>query len=1041
MTNSSFHIYSASAGSGKTFTLAKSYLKLLIVSNNPEQFKNILAITFTNKAVGEMKTRIINMLREFSSENAIKNQHPMFSAVCEELQIKPEILQQKSAIVLKHLIHNYAAFDISTIDGFTHRVIRTFAFDLKLPVNFEVELDQDSLLNKAVESLIAKAGTDKELTKTLVDFAIEKADDDKSWDISFDFNKIAKLLVSENDLFYLQKLKDKTPDDFKNLKENVSKKIKESENRIVENAKQVLTLIEEAGLQFNDFSGAYLPKHFEKLANRNFSAGFEAKWQEDLNTKTLYPKRVAVNVVSIIEAIQPQIAEAFELTKAQIFDVQFLKAVHKNNTPLSVLNAIQNELNILKTDENKLLISEFNTLISNEIKNQPTPFIYERLGEKFKHYFIDEFQDTSKMQWQNLVPLLDNAMATPQGSTMLVGDAKQAIYRWRGGEAQQFMDLYNKVDNPFQIEAEVFNLDSNYRSFKEIVGFNNSFFNYISDSFFSDDNYKSLYKEAHQEQIKTNDGYVNLSFLDITSTDDKDELYAEKTYNTVKQCLENGYHLNDICILVRKKKEGIAVADYLTQRGISIVSSETLLLKNSPKVNLINCVMALIVNADDQMLKVTMLNGIAELLDIDNKHPFFKTRIGLPISSLFKSLNEFNIYLNYKNLLQMPLYEVAESIIRALNLVKDSDAYIQFYLDIVLEYSHKQTADISGFLEVFDKKKAKLSIALPNNLNAVTVMTVHKSKGLEFPVVIFPFADLDMYREIDPKSWFPLNKKEYSGFDYALLNYSKTFENYGETGGAIYQKHQSELQLDAINLLYVALTRAAEQLYIISKTDFDAKGVVNERTYSGLFINYLKQQNLWKSSKLDYSFGKPKRTSFSEKENEIDTAYTFISTAKESHNLKIITNSGYFWDTEHEEAIERGNLVHLILSKINTKYDVEVVFGTFLNSGQIKTSEVESLKNTIYAILSHPDLENYFTDDYTIYNEKDIITSDGLFIRPDRLVIKNDNATIIDYKTGTELPNHKTQLNNYALAVSAMNYKIKKKLLVYINDSIKIVEV
>ena len=295
-----FEIYSASAGSGKTYALAKSYIKLLINSKNQEHFKNSLAITFTNKAVSEMKTRIIDMLRSFSAENQEKNQHPMSIDICAELRISQNELHKKSKIVLNRIIHNYGAFDISTIDGFTHRVIRTFAFDLKLPVNFEVELDQDYLLSKAVDGLISKAGTDKALTKILVDFAIEKADDDKSWDVTFDFNKIAKLLVNESDTPYINQLKNKTLEDFEVLKSQLKKDITATENVIISEAKNILTLIEEAGLEFDDFSGSYLPKHFLKLSDNNFNLNFDAKWQEGIENKTLYPKRVSEEIASII---------------------------------------------------------------------------------------------------------------------------------------------------------------------------------------------------------------------------------------------------------------------------------------------------------------------------------------------------------------------------------------------------------------------------------------------------------------------------------------------------------------------------------------------------------------------------------------------------------------------------------------------------------------------------------------------------------------------------------------------------------------------
>ena len=448
--NSSFTIYNASAGSGKTYTLVKAYLKILFSSSNQYLFKNILAITFTNKAVAEMKERIIDMLKTFSEAAILKTSSSMFNDICEELEIEPKELHEKSKKLLNTIIHNYAAFDISTIDGFTHKLIRTFAHDLKLPLNFEVELDQDLLLNEAVDSLIAKAGTDDALTKILVDFAIEKADDDKSWDVSFDFNKIAKLLVNENDMPFIETLKHKTLSDFKGLKANLKKDIVSFEKQIIEEAQSVLTLIEEAGLEFGDFSRGSLPKHFQNLVNKKFDVNFDLNWQIDLlENNPLYPKKVSDDVASIINQIQPRLVNAFKNTKQFVFHLKFLKAFYKNVTPLSVLNAINNELNILKIEQNKMLISEFNSIISKEIQNQPTPFIYERIGEKFKHYFIDEFQDTSVLQWENLIPLLDNSLSAENGTTMLVGDAKQAIYRWRGGKAEQFIDLFNKTKQAF----------------------------------------------------------------------------------------------------------------------------------------------------------------------------------------------------------------------------------------------------------------------------------------------------------------------------------------------------------------------------------------------------------------------------------------------------------------------------------------------------------------------------------------------------------------------------------------------------------------
>ena len=1041
MQNSPFKIYNASAGSGKTFTLAKSYLKILIEAKRYDQFKSILAITFTNKAVGEMKERIIGMLKIFSSQDYIKNPHPMFIDICKELSVSSEYLHNKSKKILKYIIHNYASFDISTIDGFTHRVIRTFAHDLNLPVNFEVELDQERLLNEAVDSLIAKAGSDKALTNVLIDFAIEKADDDKSWDISYDFNKISKLLVNENDFSVIETLKDKSLDDFKKLKEQLGTQVLKIENDIVKISESVLTLIEECGLQYDDFSRGSLPKHFEHLRNKNYSINFEASWQTDLiEGNTLCPKRVTETIASTIESIQANLSEAFIKTKASVFELKLKKGFYKNIIPLSVLNAIQKELNALKDEQNKMLISEFNKIISKEIKDQPTPFIYERLGEKFKYYFIDEFQDTSKMQWDNLVPLLENALSTSNGSAMLVGDAKQAIYRWRGGEAEQFINLYNKVENPFQVEAEVLPLDTNYRSAKAIVNFNNSFFEYLGGNYFSNSDYADLFKNAKQNTFNETNGFVNLNFLDIQKEDDATELYASQVLETINQNQANGFSLNDICVLVRKRKEGVAIANYLSENGIKITSSETLLLKNSDKVCFINAFLKLLLQPNNDSLKVEVLSYLAEQHHIDDKHQFFTTYLKTSLDDMFEGLRILEIYINKSELLQLPLYELVEHIVRVFQLNENSDAYLQFYSDVVLEFTQKQNSDLSAFVSYFEKKQDNLSVVSPESMDAVQIMTIHKSKGLEFPVVIFPFADLNIYRELEPKVWFPVDKSEHSSFETLLLNYNKDVEHFGDLGNSIYNTHQSQLELDNINLLYVVLTRAVNQLFVISKKDISSKGVLNTNTYAGMFISYLQSIGKWSDNQLSYNFGELVKNQKVPKNEEAPNPLKFISTPKEDHNLSIITKAGLLWDTKQEQAIERGNLVHLVLSKIKRTEDIDFAFEDLLVSGEIKKENLEELKVLVLNVMQHPKLVSYFQDDYEIYNERDIITSTGQLLRPDRLNINSKKeAIIIDYKTGDKKSFHNSQLNDYESVLTRMDYTVTHKILVYINDTIDVI--
>jgi ATP-dependent exoDNAse (exonuclease V) beta subunit len=1042
---SSFYIYNASAGSGKTYSLVKNYLKVLLQSNQREPFKNILAITFTNKAVAEMKERIIETLKEFSNPNILKAENAMFVELSNELNVKAQSLHLKAKDLLYGILKNYAAFDVSTIDKFTQKIIRTFAFDLKLPLNFEVELDTESMLHVAVDNLISRAGSDDELTKLLIEFAIEKTDDDKSWDLAYDFNKIAKLLVSENDIAHIETLKGKTLADFRTLKTQLKNELTGTETLIKEESQTILTLIEQACLQFNDFSGSYLPKYFLNLSQLNLNVNFNLTWQNKLiEGDTLYPVKAHPETAITIDAIQPELINGFNKTKQLVFHHKLLSNIYKNITPLSVLHLINQELNHLKEDQNKLLISEFNTLISNEIKDQPAPFIYERIGEKFKHYFIDEFQDTSKMQWANLTPLIGNALSSENASAMIVGDAKQAIYRWRGGQAEQFIELYNKTENPFNIPAEIVALNTNYRSSEAIIKFNNSFFQHLSTFAFSLSNHADLYYHSTQNTCSKHKGYVEISFVNITKDDDRDHVYPEQVLSQIQQCINDGYHYSDICILVRKSNEGIAIANYLNEHGIEIISSETLALSRSPEVTFIIASMQFLMNPNNNASKIEVLQYLANKLKVPNKHEFYSKHIHLNLNEFYKSLNNFNIHFEPNEVLQLPIYELVESIIYYFNLVDQADAYIQFFLDFVFNFSIKNSTSISDFLEHYELKKEHLKIRSSGG-NAIQIMTIHKSKGLEFPVVIFPYADLDLYKEIEPRVWFLLNEKVFSGFSQTLLNYNKDIAEYGEQGACIYNAHQAELELDNINLLYVALTRAVQRLYIVSSIHFDTKGQLskNDKKYSGLFINYLQHIKTWDDNKLTYVFGKKEQaitTSGSHDETSFQTC--FISIPKKEHQINILTKSGLLWDTSHKKAIEKGNLIHDIMAQVKTSDDIGFTLDSFISSGVINKEQKEALSFLLNSIVEHPKLKSYYSKDVTVYNERDIIRKSGSILRPDRLVFTDKKeVVIIDYKTGQLDQKHAQQLQTYQEALEDMGFKVTHKILIYLNESLEIKEV
>ena len=1042
MNFSSFQIYNASAGSGKTFTLVKEYLKILFQSPFNDTYKNTLAITFTNKAVAEMKVRIIKNLKAFSDDKILEEPTQMFNFICTELEKSPRQIHSKAKKILDSIIHNYAAFDISTIDKFTQKLIRTFAYDLHLPINFEVELDTDILLSKAVNNLIAKAGTNRELTKTLVDFAIEKADDDKSWDVSFDFLNIAKLLVRENDIRFLETIEDKSLNDFDRLKSNVLQKTTKSEKEIINQATAALALIEECGLEHGDFSGSYLPKYFLKIQSKSLDVKFGNKWQNELEEKPLYPKRVPSEIASIIESIQPQLVAFFNESKKHFFELSLLKNIYKNLTPLSVLKQINQEVQAIKEEQNLLLISEFNSIISSHIKNQPAPFIYERIGEKFRHYFIDEFQDTSQMQWENLIPLLGNSLSSENGSALIVGDAKQAIYRWRGGKAEQFIDLFSDK-NPFHIKKNVEDLPTNYRSSKNVIEFNNSFFNHISGFALRDESYKRLYQNSGQEISQTSEGYVSVSFLDLNKEDDKNEAYVEQTLKTIQSCIENGYSLNDICILVRTGKNGILISEYLNEQGIEIISSETLLIQNAPEIKFIINLLEFISEPQNVLAKIKALSYLAtDKNNIEDKHEFYTIFKDLNLHAYFKKLEDYGYFFNVNEFIALPFYEAIELIIYCFKLAPESNAYIQFFLDFVLDFSEKSNASINTFLEHFELKKDKLSIITPERNNAVQIMTIHKAKGLEFPVVIFPFADLDIYKSNSDKVWFPLNSDDFNDFKYALISLNDHVEQMGNEGFLIYNQSKSEKELDNINLLYVALTRAEEQLHIITNKEFDSSGNEKLKCYSGLFMSYLKEKGLWQDLTTRYEFGNPKKTSKTSEKGISEKLERFISVPKKQHNLNILTASGFLWDTHQKEAIEKGNLIHLILSKIKTKHDLPFVFKEFLMSGQITSDQELFLKPLIEKVIEHENLKMYYNSNLKSYNEHDILAKSGSIIRPDKLVVfPNNEVVILDYKTGQHNNRYIQQINDYKEVIEEMNLKIVKKILVYINDEIEVKEV
>ncbi len=1042
----SFTVYNAAAGAGKTYTLVKEYLIQLLNTKREDNYKNILAITFTNKAVGEMKTRILETLQGISEPEISEKYKTIWNDIYEEIGGTEKDLKEKATKILKKILHNYATFDVVTIDTFTHRVIRTFAHDLEIPMNFEIEMDTDFLLQEAVDSLINKAGVEEALTQIIIAFAFYKLEEDKSWDITLELNKIAKLLLSENDRNYIARLTSKTPKDFENLKKKLVTETENLQLKTIASSKNILEKFDQQGLEKSDFTRGSIPTHFLKLSQGEILTDYTAAWKQEITTASFYSAKLDASKKERIDTLRSEIENVFLETKQAMQAIGFYKNILKNLTPLSVLNAIHNEVEQIKKEQHILLISEFNAIISNAIKDQPAPFIYERLGERYKSYFIDEFQDTSVLQWHNLIPLIDSALSGENlegetGSLVIVGDAKQAIYRWRGGKAEQFISLSND-ENPFSIQdKKVLNLPTNYRSYSEIIKFNNEFFTYLSKEF-SDTSHQELYLEGNRQETNAKKGgYVNISFIEAKNAVEEDEAYAQRTYEIVEALLEKGYRLNEICILTRRQKEGIAIANYLTTKEIDIVSSETLLINNSHEVRCIINILKLAMHPNDLLLRVEVLYYLANKFDIADHAQFLADQTQATIEEFERYLSELGIEFEFNQLFILPLYESVEYIIRSFKLHEQVSAYIQFFLDIVYDFTQKNIEGIIGFLSYWEQRKDRLSIVAPKGRDAIQIMTIHKSKGLEFPCVIYPYANVDIYRELEPKVWIPVDEEDYEGFGEVFVNYNKTIADIGIVGERLVQYRESQLELDAINILYVALTRAEEQLYIVSKLDLSAKGIANKNKFSGKLINYLSAIEQWNREQLEYSFGEEKRSSELQKIKDTEDALELnkmINTSKEAHNINIVTNQGKLWDTNQQDAAERGVLLHDILAKIKTEKDIKPIVEEAYQTGIINEKQKEELKESLFYIITSEELKKYFDNELTILNERDIF-SNGEIYRPDRVVINQYNkAVVIDYKTGLYETGHEEQVYDYGVLLEKLGYSIDKRILVYINEKMEI---
>jgi len=1036
----SFVIYQSSAGSGKTFTLVKEYLKIVI--KNPEKFRHVLAVTFTNKAANEMKERVITKLKNLAdySIDSDFGEDPMLIKLMEETGLDKATISKRSRIVLELILHNYSEFAIGTIDSFMHKVIRTFAHDLKIPLNFDVELDSKQFTEQAIDVLISQVGHDKELTKALLKFIESKTDAESSWRIDRDLQKFTGVMMMDDSFPYLKKLKNLTVKDIINIDKKLLDLIRGFESVISGMASRSVELIEGQELTGKSFHQGErgIFGYLQRLNSKNFksiqpnSYALKTGLSDDWLSPSALPgdsEKLALIQSELIRIF----ASIHQLLEEQYNDYILFQRLRRHIYPIAVLNEIEKVIEEFRESENVIHISEFNRRISEIVSTEPVPFIYERLGERYQHYLVDEFQDTSILQWHNLIPLFENSLGYGNFN-MVVGDVKQAIYRWRGGDAEQFINLPkikgSEKDELLAQREQVLashydnkNLKQNYRSRENIVRFNNQFFDCISELL--SEGKKDTFNNIDQGWVtEKTGGYVHFDFIEEenkASYEAEVQLRIEQLITELKADL---YNLQDITILCRSNRQASLVARHLLSQQISVISSESLLLSASPKVSFLIACMQYAANPEDSIAR-TEINNF--LINSDR----------LPNTSLSDAITITPQITS--RILNLSLYEMVEELIRTYGFRDQFDPYIQFFLDTVIEYTSKKTGTVMDFLEWWYENNEKRSIVVSEGQEAVQVMTIHKAKGLEFPVVIFPFADELFSKNQADYLWVDIDEEEIKEMKAALIDMGKQLEDTKFEN--IYREEVGQAMMDTFNLLYVAMTRPTDRLYIMSKLPSSPKEG-EMKNIAQLFVHYLKHIDKWNEEVRSYEFGNklPKEKSAKKSESGVFNLESLISEPWRDR-LLISTLAPEAWDLESpDKSREWGNLIHHLLSKIEHKDDCEKVINDARLQGVIDSPAARIINGRFEEMMNHPELSAFFTKEWEVRNEAEIFHKTNSY-RPDRLMFKGDDVVILDYKTGKEDDKYFRQLDVYASKLQEMSYNVIGKYLVYIGEHLHVVVV
>lgn len=1060
---STFKVIKASAGSGKTFNLVLSYLRIALLQEpfDSHRFKKILAITFTNKAATEMKERILKVLYEISYPARLgKISQNTLDILVKESGLEAEEISKRALRCLNRCLQHYDQVAISTIDSFVHRLVQQFAHDLELPQPFEIELDSDNALHKAVGNLLIEVGNDlqPELSQMVLDFVMERAEQEEKWQIYADLEQFLKTLTHEDTPEHLTALKELNAFAIKDILAIIKPLISAFEKRVFSQAKLLQEQISEDGKE------KYLYAEFLKSI-KNLAIGKHPKQKAIAPlTEKIFNQKFQKNPDHVLETAINNFNNLLTGHEGRTYRTAF---IIKNKLYLTgLLHYGQIYLNNYLRKEHKVLISELTQQISTVVKGELTPYIYERLSDHYTYFMIDEFQDTSNKQWFNLLPLITEAISE-RGNVLCVGDGKQAIYRFRGGDVQLFSNLpqphldikadqslqiyYNLLQNHFEQSS----LKQNYRSAANVVQFNNWLFQNDGLPSVLPPNLQQIYTNSKQENHALKAGHVCIDIFCKGKTNEDSKVLTPKALalDCLIQKLETligkpnqnelkPYKPSQVALLFRGNAEIEEVAMLLEAVGYKFISPDSLKLNRHPAVQAIVFWFQLMLHPNQKTAQLGLIKALYStgLVTEGIEDAYFQLHI-----TLTEVLQKINIPL--PNLQLYPsIMHAAHHFVSKLPESFQENAYIIAFLQIIQDGIAKKQMGLIDFLQYWDEKGLEAAVATTQTTDSLQLISMHKSKGLEFPVVIIPFCpDLLSHdaRKKGRNTWVQLPnelKKEWHIQHLNLpLNNQLQFSHF-ET---YWQNEESATILDNLNLLYVAYTRAEQELHIILENK--QPKTPNEKA---IYLSAFFEQHLLHYPAINL-----------ENINNLHTRYTIGESENEQQNEHALTTFDvipklwlrpYDEDitlsdaglTKQQDALAFGNMVHQIVAEVKTLSDLPEVINKYTINGQLTQSEMAMIENAINQVWQFEPLVDALNGQYPIYSERSIALGNGSAFRPDKLIETPTKWIVLEFKTGKRLPKHQEQALAYAQLLSESTQKTCDAYLIYIlEESVKIVHI